>query len=325
MVIALVLFTQLTAESSTLSASLFMLLLGLGMGMVMQVLVIAVQNAVDYKDLGTATSAAILFRLVGGAVGTAVLGGIFNSALVNHLAAASLTDAAQAMIESGGINPRLLANLTPPMREAYAQAFTGALTTAFLIAAGVALIGFILCWLLPELPLRQTVAASNTDGLGASASQAFPMPSDPDSLSLLLRGIVNLADRNVQRRYVSSIVARAGVDLPPLNAWLLVRVEENSRLNLDQLLNKYRLEPERIQTGLDQLVQRGLVKVDADNKMARYQITAEGCAIFNRLVKARRDQLAEMTKDWSEKERARIAQLIRELTTQLIPEIRPKS
>ena len=49
--------------------------------MVMQVLVIAVQNAVEYRDLGVATSGATLFRLIGGSLGTAVLGAIFATRL----------------------------------------------------------------------------------------------------------------------------------------------------------------------------------------------------------------------------------------------------
>ena len=52
----------------------------------MQVLVIAVQNAVDYRDLGVATSGATLFRLIGGSLGTAVLGAIFAARLAANLA-----------------------------------------------------------------------------------------------------------------------------------------------------------------------------------------------------------------------------------------------
>ena len=59
---------------------------GSGSGSVMQVLVLAVQNAVDYKDLGVATSGATLFRSIGGSVGTAILGSIFCNRLSAELA-----------------------------------------------------------------------------------------------------------------------------------------------------------------------------------------------------------------------------------------------
>ena len=51
-----------------------MLITGFGMGLVLQVLILAVQNGVDYKDLGTATSLAAFFRSMGGAFGTALAG-----------------------------------------------------------------------------------------------------------------------------------------------------------------------------------------------------------------------------------------------------------
>ena len=58
--------------------------MGLGLGLVMQVLVLAVQNAVDYAELGVATSGATLFRSMGGSLGTAVLGAIFTNRLVGR-------------------------------------------------------------------------------------------------------------------------------------------------------------------------------------------------------------------------------------------------
>src|SRR5690606_37852298 len=82
----LYLLSRMHAGTTTLEASFYMLVLGLGLGMVMQVLVIAVQNAVDYRDLGVATSGATLFRLIGGSLGTAVFGAIFAARLATILA-----------------------------------------------------------------------------------------------------------------------------------------------------------------------------------------------------------------------------------------------
>ena len=53
----------------------------------MQVLVLAVQNAVDYEQLGVATSGATLFRSIGGSLGTAILGAIFSTRLDDELTA----------------------------------------------------------------------------------------------------------------------------------------------------------------------------------------------------------------------------------------------
>ncbi len=70
MTVGLALLSTLNAASATWLASVYMLVLGLGLGMVMQVLILAVQNAVDYRDLGVATSGANLFRSIGGSIGS---------------------------------------------------------------------------------------------------------------------------------------------------------------------------------------------------------------------------------------------------------------
>ena len=88
MTVGMVLLTRLNVHSTTLQASLYMLVLGLGLGMVMQVLVIAVQNAVDYRNIGVATSGSILFRQVGGTFGIAIFGAIFINRLHVNLAKA---------------------------------------------------------------------------------------------------------------------------------------------------------------------------------------------------------------------------------------------
>src|SRR3954469_21044795 len=72
-VLGLLLLSNLDRDASPALASLYMLILGLGLGMVMQVLVLAVQNSVDYEQLGVATSGATLFRSIGGSLGTAIL------------------------------------------------------------------------------------------------------------------------------------------------------------------------------------------------------------------------------------------------------------
>jgi hypothetical protein len=45
--------------------------------MVTQVLIVAVQNSVDRRELGVATAATGFFRALGGAVGAATLGAVF--------------------------------------------------------------------------------------------------------------------------------------------------------------------------------------------------------------------------------------------------------
>ena len=79
MVVGLYLLSLMDADTSVATASVYMFVLGLGLGLVMQVLVLAVQNAVPYSELGVATSGATLFRSIGGSFGASVLGAIFAS------------------------------------------------------------------------------------------------------------------------------------------------------------------------------------------------------------------------------------------------------
>ena len=54
----------------------------------MQIVVTAVQNAVDRRDMGAATSSVTFFRSMGAAFGTALFGAILTSRLGHYLAAA---------------------------------------------------------------------------------------------------------------------------------------------------------------------------------------------------------------------------------------------
>jgi MFS family permease len=81
MAVGFVLLSRLEVDTSAVVSGAYMLVFGLGLGLVMQVLVLAVQNAVDYRDLGVATSGTTMFRQMGGAIGTAAFGAIFNNQL----------------------------------------------------------------------------------------------------------------------------------------------------------------------------------------------------------------------------------------------------
>jgi MFS family permease len=113
MTIALFLLSRITLETPAPTASVYMLLLGLGLGMVMQVLVMAVQNAVAYEQLGVATSGTTLFRSIGGAVGAALFGGIFNYTLQAKISA-TLPEAAAKLTD-----PAAIATLSEPLRSTY--------------------------------------------------------------------------------------------------------------------------------------------------------------------------------------------------------------
>ena len=311
--ISLLLISRMTAETSTLGASLYMLLLGLGLGFVMQVLIIAVQNAVDYRELGVATSNAILFRFIGGSLGTALLGAILATQLHANVQRLMPGPAALDLI-----SPQALAGLSPEVRGAYTEAFVVSLSTVFLVAAVIAFFGLLVALLLPERPLRETIAAATEADLGNDIAQTFSMPTDTDSREQLLRGLAVLADRDVRRRYIASIVTRAGVDLSTTAAWLLVQIEREHGVEVNDLGRRGKCEAKKLEAATAELLDGSFIAAGSVANV--YVLTEAGCAIYNRLVAARREHLAELWPEWSPKKREEVAELLRRLARELVPE-----
>jgi EmrB/QacA subfamily drug resistance transporter len=106
---------------------------GLGFGMVTQILVVAVQNSVERRELGVATATTGFFRALGGAVGAALLGALF---------------AAQAGLHAsdGGVHA-----LSAAAREGVIEG----VQTVFLVAAPLAALALLIVLALPEAPLEE--------------------------------------------------------------------------------------------------------------------------------------------------------------------------
>jgi EmrB/QacA subfamily drug resistance transporter len=315
--LALILISRMTAQTTTLTASFYMLLLGLGLGCVMQVLIIAVQNAVEYRDLGVATSNAILFRFIGGSFGTALLGAILaarlNSNLLRLLPAGN-----EGVSALNSISPQALAGVSPELRAAYIESFVASLDTVFLCAAVVAFMGLLLSFLLPERPLRETIAAATESDVGGDIAQAFAMPADSDSRTHLLRGLAVLADRTVLRRYIAQIVARARVDLSPDAAWLLVHIEREPNVDVHEFRRKGKCSLSQLEAATTELLSKSLIEAGPASDV--YKLTSGGCEIYNRLAAARREYLAELWPDWSPQKREDVAEILRRLARELVSE-----
>lgn len=152
----LYLLSLMTPGTSLVVSSVFMFVVGLGIGLVMQVLVVAVQNAVPYEHLGTATSAATFFRTIGGSFGVALFGSVFNSRLFAELPKYLPTSALRQLAgHSISSNPAQLNALPPPIHLGYVQAFSHSLDTVFMIGVPFAIAAFVLSLLLKEVPLRE--------------------------------------------------------------------------------------------------------------------------------------------------------------------------
>jgi MFS family permease len=133
-----------------------MLIIGAGLGSFMQVTILAVQNAVNPGQLGTATSSVTFFRTIGSSLGGAVFGTILLSRLNHHLAQALPSTAAQH-ISSSSITTNGTAaihHLSPQIQNDILQAFVRSYHDMFLVGIPFALAAFVVALFLREQPLR---------------------------------------------------------------------------------------------------------------------------------------------------------------------------
>ena len=300
--VGMLLLSRLDAETSTLYATAAMFVMGLGLGLVMQVLVLAVQNAVDYAELGVATSGATLFRSMGGALGTAVLGAIFTNRLTDELAGSPAAE-----VGSGSINPSAVERLPAALRDAYTGAFTDSLETVFLVAAAIVTVAFLLSWFIEERPLRQTV---ETAGVG----EAFASPKSDDSLNELTRELGRLVGRERTRAFIERAVDVAGVDLPPGEAWLLVQGAYGLAVHdPEAVAARHALDATQAGALRDGLVERGHLRDDA--------LTETGRATAVLLIDARRDCLHSLIADWEPDDDPRVNDAVERLADELARDV----
>src|SRR6266699_1787249 len=180
MTLGMFLLSRLNEHTSVLVESLSMAALGLGVGLVTQVLVMAVQNAVVYRNLGAATSGVMCFHSPGGAYGTAIFGAIFSNQLASHLAslAPSLPSGISlSMTESVAAIQHLPTSVRAEVVHAYAQS----LSTVFLVTVPMVALAFLLSWLLPEVRLRTTYGESRTVSVLFASRRS---PRLPDGIAI---------------------------------------------------------------------------------------------------------------------------------------------
>jgi predicted MFS family arabinose efflux permease len=146
--------------------------LGFGMGLSMQVLILAIQNAVELRDIGVATSMSMFSRQFGGAVGLALLGSIFNDRLAVWIHKLVPERFGLSISELRG-RPETLKGLPAGVKHDVAVAFSHALHTVFLACVPVAVAGIVLALRMRETPLR---THSSADAAG-------------DDLAIALEGV----------------------------------------------------------------------------------------------------------------------------------------
>jgi EmrB/QacA subfamily drug resistance transporter len=159
------LFSRMTPDTPRAVSTLFMVIAGVGIGLTMQVMVVAMQNSVERKYLGVATSTVTFFRAVGGSCGVALFGTIFNGHLAAELAGrpGGALLAGHSMRGAGLFH--VLETLAPEDRREVADAFAHSLSASFLVAVPCLALAFVLVLFLEEKELRgRNTGAPRTEG-----------------------------------------------------------------------------------------------------------------------------------------------------------------
>jgi EmrB/QacA subfamily drug resistance transporter len=310
MTLGLYLLSLMGAGTGTLLGSLYMFVLGAGLGGVMQVLVIAVQNAVDYEDLGAATSGATFFRSMGGSFGTAVFGAIFANVLGGRIAHDLRGVRLPAGLSGANVSPASLARLPASVHSGYVHAYASSLQTVFLVAVPIAFLAFLLTWLLPEVRLRRSTAAPD-------ARQTFTMPLECTSAQELERALTAITRREHRPELFRRLAARAGVDVEPAVAWLLLRIDRHPDWPAPRLARAPTVDERRLRALLEGMSQAGLVADGADGE-GPPTLTEAGRDAVRALIRARRERLSELLDGWSPEEHDELRALVARLTSELL-------
>jgi predicted MFS family arabinose efflux permease len=182
MALGLYLLSTMTLGTSRLLSSIYMIVVGGGMGLIIQVMVIAVQNAVEHRDLGTATGAETFMRSIGGAFGVAVSGAILTNRLGYWLPRV-LPAGASMLVKSASTlaaSPDAVAKLPPQVKHGVLLALSRSIRVVFLFAVPLSLLAFAVCWFLKENPLRETAHVGLAEA-GIEAGLTFEPSVNPEA------------------------------------------------------------------------------------------------------------------------------------------------
>ena len=260
--VGLYLMSLMGPDTGAWLESLYMFVLGTGIGLSMQVLTIAVQNTVEYSDLGTATSGVTFFRTLGSSFGTAVFGTIYANALGPNLrdgvGAAARTGATDPSVIAGAAtSPEGVHRLPPQASAPIVGAYADTIQTVFLWTVPVAVLGFVVALFLKQVQLRDSARAGSTD-----MGEGFASPHDASSrraLEASVGKVIGGTALDTARR----IVADSDTRLDVAGAWAVMQVELFTRLvghaSLGLIAARRRLPPEVLLPVFDRMVEEGFL------------------------------------------------------------------
>lgn len=158
MTVGIGLLSTLDVTTSSMLMALYMLVLGTGLGLVMQILVTAVQNAVDPADIGAGTAGANFFRSIGGSFGTAIFGALYANEVPRQLAASLKGHTfTGATLSPTQWSPALLKTLPRAELAIVLHVLARSIQIVYMWAVPIAAVAFLLSLTLPEIKLRASL------------------------------------------------------------------------------------------------------------------------------------------------------------------------
>ena len=151
------LLSTMGTGTTRVQSSAYMFVLGLGMGMIVQVMVLAVQNAVEHRDLGVATGVETFSRSMGATFGVAAFGAILNNRLAYHLPRLLPPGTSTRLdVRTLTASPAAIRRLPGPVHHAVIEALARSIHVTFLFSLPLLVLAFGVTFLLREKPLRET-------------------------------------------------------------------------------------------------------------------------------------------------------------------------
>jgi len=316
--LALFLLSRLDENTPTLVMNVDFFLLGFSLGLIIQVLVIAVQNSVDYRDLGAATSGATFFRSIGGSFGVSVFGAIFANQLANQLGAALHGVQLPPGLSAAAIqtNTKRIAQLPPHVHQVILQAYSLALQPVFLTAVPVALVAFVLSWFLREVPLR--TAAGETLRNSASAADLGEgmggAPTQRSSAQEAERVATRLSATDLRRFGYAKIAREAGLELSGGACWVLTRLARRGATPGLALARQAGVTVEQGHPVAEQLISKGLI-TRTDGVLA---LTGDGEQTADKLCAAQLAWLERLLAGWSPQQHAELEHILLKLSRAML-------
>ncbi|BCJ51707.1 MFS transporter [Actinoplanes sp. NBRC 14428] len=180
MAASLALFALVGADTPLWRTMLIMVLMGLGLGGNMQPMITAVQNAVSPREIGVATSSVTFFRSMGGTLGTAIFLSVLFNVLPGKIRNAYVDAQVQPPPQSGGgdlSDTSFINKLPEALAHPFKVGFADGIHVVYLLALAVMLVGLVVVFFLPEIPLSQRSAQQQRAEDAAASSAAAGPPA----------------------------------------------------------------------------------------------------------------------------------------------------